>query len=403
MSKIDVANLISGNQKIVRGVNRAAVLNLIREKQPISRVELAKLSELNKSTVSSIVTELLKEKFIHETKIGQSTGGRRPILLNLSSSEYMIGAIDFDPDFTYVALGDIEANIKHKKAIQTQKCEPEKFIRRCVAELVNLRNEHNTFNFKSVGISVPGIVDTSNGKVIYAPDLEWMNVDIRAIVRETNPELTGQRIMVENEANTSALAEQWFGDGIKNKSNIVFISEGVGTGIILDKKLMQGSHDAAGQFGHMTIFADGKPCVCGNRGCWEMYASNLATVKRYFGSNALEFDGKINQGIKQIAKLAGEGDENAIKTLRETGRYLGIGISNIIKAIDPEVIILGGVILAAWNFIYPEIVKEIQKRVFFNFKSNGQIIPSALKERSSLIGALTLVICEIFNGYKITR
>ncbi|NIR52357.1 MarR family transcriptional regulator, partial [candidate division KSB1 bacterium] len=111
---------VKADPKAVRNVNRAAILNLIRENQPVSRIELSKLSNLNKSTVSSIVADLLDEKLISETMIGESTGGRKPILLNLNRSEYRIGAIDFDPECTYVAIGDIEASIIRKKAIQTE-------------------------------------------------------------------------------------------------------------------------------------------------------------------------------------------------------------------------------------------------------------------------------------------
>ena len=107
MPKLDLENLISGNHKIVRHVNRAAILNLIRETQPISRAVLSRLSDLNKSTVSSIVSDLLSEKLIHETTDGESTGGRKPIHLRLNKSDYLVGAIDIDPDHSYIAVGDI--------------------------------------------------------------------------------------------------------------------------------------------------------------------------------------------------------------------------------------------------------------------------------------------------------
>ncbi len=111
MGKLDTDNLISGNHKIVRNINRSAILNLVRERQPVSRSFLSKLSDLNKSTVSSIIRELLEEKLIYETRNGESTGGRKPIMLKLNRQDCLIGAIDFDPNYTYVAIGDIEANI----------------------------------------------------------------------------------------------------------------------------------------------------------------------------------------------------------------------------------------------------------------------------------------------------
>jgi predicted NBD/HSP70 family sugar kinase len=405
MAKIAIDNLISGNHKIVRSINRAAILNLIREEQPISRTNLAKLSDLNKSTVSSIVSDLLKEKIIYETINGHSTGGRKPILLWLRRSGNLIGAIDFDPEFTYLGIGDIQGDILHKKAIILQNEEPESFIRRCVLELDEMRKSLNQPNFKGIGVSIPGVVDTNRGIIVLAPDLKWSNINIRKIFKAIDPQRKNGRVIFENEANSSALAELWFGNGLKNKSNIVFISEGIGTGIVLNKKLVQGSFDGAGQFGHTTIDAEGAQCICGNRGCWEIYTSNTTTVKRYFtlkNKDYRENKDNTNEQMRNLVALAKTGDNMAIKAIQETGRYLGIGISNIINGIDPEVIVLGGIITQAWDIIYPKIIQEIKDRVFFSIKKNVQVIPTSLKERTSLVGALTLVIREIFSGYKIT-
>ncbi len=397
------AVLIGGNQRIIRHVNRANILNLIRQRQPISRVALSEISNLNKSTVTRIVSELIDENFVHETTSGESSGGRRPILLNLNSHEFNIGAIDFDPEATYVAIGDLDANITAKKILPVRDRNPQILIRQAVRELLRLQTEVHA-QIQSLGISVPGIVDTASGEVIFAPDLEWQHVDTRAIVRENFPRLRSQSILVENEANSSALAEQWFGTAISNNANIVFISEGIGTGIIFEKQLFQGASDAAGQFGHMTIFANGEKCVCGNYGCWEVYASNAATVKRYCRRLGRDLpEGNYAQAVREIAALALAGDDFALQAIRETGRFLGIGISNIIKGIDPEVIILSGAITQAWPILHQEIEQEVRRRLLFGFNNSVEFLPCSVKERSSLLGALTLIIREIFSGYRITR
>ncbi len=403
MTKLNTKKLIRGNHKIVRHINRAAILNLIREHQPIPRIALSRLSNLNKSTVSSIVSDLLEEKLIYETPSEESTGGRKPILLRLNRSEYLIGAIDFDPDCTFLAIGDIEANVVRKKAIRTDRSDPENFIRRCLMELDEIKAELRHPELRSIGVSVPGIVDVKRGVVVVAPDLEWRNIDIGCLVEEMDPDGTNGSLIIENEANASALAELWFGQELRSHSNMVFISEGIGTGIILQGQLIQGSFQSAGQFGHMTIQADGELCICGNRGCWEVYASNTATVQRYYESQNQTFDGDPHGEILRIVRLAHEGDERAVQAIRETGRYLGIGISNIIKGIDPEVIVLGGAIIEAWDLIYPEIRQAIQQRVFFGLSKGVRIIPTSLHERPSLVGAFTLVIKEVFGGYRITK
>jgi len=402
LTKLDLEHLISGNYKIVRHVNRVAILNLIREMQPISRSDLSKLSDLNKSTVSRIVGDLLDERLIHETTVGESTGGRKPIHLRLNRSDHLVGAIDFDPGCSYIAIGDIEANILRKKAIRTQHIDPASFISKCLSELLELMDGRRSGSLNSIGISVPGIVNTRKSEIVVAPDLAWRNVRIDEIVESVNPAKLKGRVIIDNEANTSALAEQWFGEAVSKKSNIVFISEGIGTGIILKGQLIEGSSHLAGQFGHMTINTDGEPCVCGNRGCWELYASNAATVQRFYRLRKERFSGDPNQEIQNVISLARHGDKHAVEAVRETARYLGIGISNIIKGIDPEIIVLGGAITGVWNMIYPEIMQEIESRVFFALRKNVRVVPTSLKERSSLVGAFTLATKEIFKGYKIT-
>ncbi len=152
----------------------------------------------------------------------------------------------------------------------------------------------------------------------------------------------------------------------------------------------------------LCIQVDGRFCVCGNRGCWELYASNHATVQRFYALKKKPFDGSPIMEMQRIIAAAFDGDEDAISAIRETGRFLGIGISNIIKGIDPEIVVLGGIITTAWDLIYPEIMKEIRSRVFFELNESRKVIPTSLKERSSLVGAFTLASKEIFKGYKIT-
>ena len=401
MPKLDLENLISGNHKIVRHVNRAAILNLIRETQPISRAVLSRLSDLNKSTVSSIVSDLLGEKLIHETSDGESTGGRKPIHLRLNKSDYLVGAIDIDPNHSYIAVGDIEANILKRKVIKTQSDNPEDFLRKCMAGLLELQAELRT-TLNGVGISIPGIVDTRRSEIVAAPDLGWTNVQVAKIIESVYDPCLQRRVTIDNEANSSALAEQWFGKNLKQKSNIVFISEGIGTGLILKSQLIEGSFHLAGQFGHMTINADGEQCVCGNRGCWELYASNAATVQRFYELKNERFDGDVNQDIQNVLSLARDGETHALEAVRKTGAYLGIGISNIIKGVDPEVIVLDGAITGVWDLIYPEIMREIESRVFFSLRKDVRVMATSLQGRSSLVGAFALAIKEIFKGYKIS-
>jgi predicted NBD/HSP70 family sugar kinase len=401
MPKISVGRIISGNHQIVRSVNRAVILNLIREHQPVSRVQLSKITGLNKSTVSSIVSDLLEENLIFEETGGESTGGRPPVLLRLKRRVNFVGAIDIDPEESTVAIADIDGTILRKAHVDADPANPQEFARRCVEEIENLKRELWITTLVGLGVSVPGIVEARRGFVVIAPDLGWQHLDLRSLFDNYLP--GDGRVVYENEANAAALAALWFDPLVRDHSNIVFISEGIGTGVILDGKLIDGSFSGAGQFGHMTIQEQGERCVCGNRGCWEVYASNLATVQRYQQLSGQTASDHVQTILAEILERAKRGESNAVQAVRETGRYLGIGISNIIKGIDPEVIVLGGAITSCWDLIYPEIMKEVENRVFFDIKKNVQIIPTSLQERSSLVGAATLVIKQVFGGYKIMK
>ncbi len=400
MSKQHVGHRISGNAKVVRRINRSVILNLIREHQPISRAAISKLTKLNKGTVSSIVAELLAENFVDEELVADSNVGRNPLLLRLKRGAHFVGAIDIDVGATAIGVADIDGNMIETATLETQPEEAERFIVQCIERLAGLRAALNINHLEGVGVSIAGLVDPAKGLVFISPNLGWKELEVARIFnqhcRDDGPAFYG------NDANASALAELWFGDNTQNLSNFVFISEGIGAGIVIGKKLIEGSFYAAGEFGHMTIIESGDACPCGNSGCWEVYASNKSTVSRYNRRRRQDPSDSIATQLRQIIAQAKAGEPDAIDTLRETGRYLGMGVANIIKALDPDTIVFGGRIVQAWEIIYPEIVREVSRRVFFGIKKNTQILPTSLKIRSSLIGAATLAIKEIFSGLQIT-
>src|SRR5262245_7890274 len=137
--------------------------------------------------------------------------------------------------------------------------------------------------YEGIGVSLPGRVELTTQRLVFAPNLEWADFDLKAPLERA----TGLPVELENAANACALAEVWFGrtHGVRNLVAVT-VSEGVGTGLILNHQLVQGSSGMAGEFGHTTIIENGRKCSCGNRGCWEVYASNSAAVRYYAESDA---------------------------------------------------------------------------------------------------------------------
>lgn len=402
--KVRQGNPISGNAKVVRNINRAVILNLIREKQPISRIEIARLSGLNKSTVSSIVSGLLGEGLIYEKEDSNQNVGRNPINLFLRLGKHFVGAINFDSPLSRIAIADLDGSLKETTTIETAIENPELFVKCCVTELFKLRDRLKLAHLEGIGVSVAGIVDPLRASVMFAPRLGWEDFELGKVLREFCAE--EGTIIVDNDARASALAELWHGKYDLDLSNFVFLSvgPGIGTGIVVGKNLIHGHSFASGEFGHMTLFEGGELCACGNYGCWEAYASDRATVRRYLARTQQEQPSGRPMLLQEVIERAiHKQDAIAREVLVQAGHFLGMGIADIIKALDPEAIIIGGKITNAWEIIYPEIMQTLAKRAFFGKKRTIYILPTSLKVRPRLLGAATLVVKELFSDFRIIR
>jgi predicted NBD/HSP70 family sugar kinase len=390
---------VAGNAKYIREINAETILRIIRERQPISRVQISKLTGLSKPTVSSIITSLIRDDLVYESISKDGIVGRNPINLSLKLGRHLVGALDIDSPISRVGIADIDGSIKKMSSIRIDSGSPDISVAACVEELNNLCDSLNISDLEAVGCSVTGIVDSKKLIVNYAPNLGWEKFNLGEEVRKLLPKI--KSVSIGNGGNLSALAESWFGTHNVDLTNFVFLSvtSGVGSGIIIDKKLLEGVYQAAGEFGHMVIYEDGEACLCGKNGCLEAYASNRATVNRYIVKKYGTDNPVINVTMEDVMNFAKQGDTLAIETLREAGHYLGLGLSNIIEAIDPQVIIIGGKIIQAWDFIYPEIMRVVVKRAYFGRTKSVDILPTSLTTPPRLLGAATLAIKEIFNIY----
>ncbi len=394
-------NNLSINSKVGRNINRVLILNSILEKQPISRVKISKLTGLNKSTVSSIVTSLIDEDLIIEEINRNQEIGRNPFNLRIKKGQNFVGAIYFDSLKTEIAIVDVDGDIKCKEDVITENRNPVEFVLFCINRLKNLQKKYRIDQLKGVGISVAGIVDSTQSKVIYAPNLGWQDLEIGKIIHEQMDDM--QTITIENDAKASALAELTLGKHGIDPSNFVFLSvgPGIGAGIVVDNHILSGSSHAAGEFGHMTIIEGGELCSCGNRGCWEMYASDRATIKRYALDKGLPLEQTSKLFLEDVIIAANMNDKDAQEAFSTSATYIGLGIANIIRSFDPEVIIIGGAITQIWDVIYPGIIETVNDRGFFGKQRNTTILPTSLSGNPPLLGAASLSIRKIFTDFRI--
>ncbi|HXG66575.1 MAG TPA: ROK family transcriptional regulator [Blastocatellia bacterium] len=400
MRKIDLTNFQVATSETARDINRRIMLNLIRRHQPISRADLARHSGLQRSTVSLITEQLIKERWVTEGAIGYTPRGRKPRFLHLNKERIGIVGINIRPAVTTVALADVDAHFLAQESLPTAQT-PEPFIAELSARLRNLIKAHPKIYYEGIGISVPGRIDLASQKLVFAPNLGWRDVDLKTPLEKA----TGLPVELENAANACALAEVWFGQRAEGVRNLiaVTVSEGIGTGAILNGQLARGSTGAAGEFGHVTLVEGGLECRCGNHGCWEVYASNSAAVRYYTQAISPGRGGKAGARspmsvptFSDLLRLADQGDPKANEALDQMAHYLGVGTAMLVTGLAPDLIVFVGEVTRVWNRIGPVIEKIVKSRTFTHAAT--RIVPADPAAQPRLRGTIALVLQKHFGA-----
>ena len=391
MRRLDLRKTQAARLNTIRDINRQIVLNYVREREPISRAEIARETDLQRSTISAIVEALTAEGLVEEIGEGESTGGRRPTLLRLRTKEAIAIGVAITPTCTTVATSDLAGRIVEQKDFLTDP-DPEKTLQ-AVITLVREFTIKNKGSIEAVGVSLPGLVDPSTGNAVYVPYFKWRDIPVSKIISTA----VGLPVVIDNDANAVALAELWFGRPEVCDARdfiLVLVAEGVGTGIIFDGQVYRGQRGAAGEFGHMVIGTQAPvPCSCGSRDCWEAFSSERAAVARY-----LKLSGNENGASSDFRGLVDQaltGEVNARAALIETARCLGVGISNLVVGFSPEAVVVGGEIARAWSLVENALTETIEHGIRRGLPS-ARILPSTLGEKPALRGALSLVLASKF-------
>lgn len=391
MRRLDLRKTQAARLNTIRDINRQIVLNYVREREPISRAEIARETDLQRSTISAIVEALTAEGLVEEVGEGESTGGRRPTLLRLRTKEAIAIGVAITPTHTTVATSDLAGRIVEQKEFLTDP-DPDKTLPDVIG-VVREFSARNQGSIEAVGVSLPGLVDPSTGNAVYVPYFKWRDIAISKMISAA----VGLPVIIDNDANAVALAELWFGRPEVSDARdfiLVLVAEGVGTGIIFDGQVYRGQRGAAGEFGHMVIGTHAPvPCSCGNHDCWEAFSSERAALARY-----LKLSGEENQrpfGFRELVDQALRGEANAKAALIETAHYLGVGISNLVVGFSPEAVVVGGEIARAWPLVESALTETIEHSVRRGLPS-AKILPSTLGEKPTLRGALSLVLASKF-------
>ncbi len=320
--------------------------------------------------------------------------------------EYAVG-INIGHTKLYTALIDLYGHIVSEVIIPTEADRGYNVVLDRLANTVDsVLTEKNVdkSQIKAVGVAIPGQIDYKHGIVRLAPNLKWHDLPIQSDITAR----LGLPVYIDNYANLAALGEYKYGIGAvpANKEACrslayISVSTGIGGGIVIDGRIVRGAGGAAGEFGHMTIDPDGRPCSCGKQGCLDAYASGLSMVrqaKELFaageGRLLLKMAGgnedNVNVQMLSEAYRAGEYDSRLI--INKAAMALGIAVANIIDSIDPGMIILGGGVMKIGEQFLQIILQEAKENSLNTAWRNTQIVPAYLGKRAIVLGACALAI-----------
>lgn len=373
----------TANSQSIKLINTQLVLEKLIEKQETTRIELARLTTLNKATISSIIQNLILRDFVLETSRTVKTSGRSANIIVLNKNAGRLFSIELLPNELYAIITNLYGDILY----ETRKPILNPQFNIYLSELLKTIDELKENTFDSVygvigiGIGVYGIL-SKDKKIKFTTFNSWKDIELKKIIEE----YTGIKTYVENEANISALGEKILYPNFDNMVSLN-IGTGVGVGIIIDNNLYTGNDGYAGEFGHTIIVPNGKQCVCGNKGCLERYIADDAVIERY-----LELTNKIIT-IDSFIRLHKEGNKDVLKVYKEFIDYLSIAINNLSQTLNPKVIIISNRIVEQ----IPESISLIKNGLNSKIMNLDLLTVSKFKEKINVLGLTHLLIKEFFN------
>ncbi|OOE14075.1 ROK family transcriptional regulator [Fictibacillus arsenicus] len=388
-----------GNRNLIKDINRALVIENIRVNGPISRTDVSKKVKLSLSTVTNIVEDLITHNLVYEVGTATSTGGRRPILLELNDNFGYTFGIKIEERQVIIALTNLKATILLKKHYSFIKgSSPE-----VVLNMIQQGIEEILFQFEitneyilGIGLASSGLISRKNGKVLRSTLLNWEDINLCAQLRER----FNVPIFIDNDVNAYTLAEYCLGIGRLHKNFICLsVGAGIGTGIVINNQLYYGEHGGAGEFGHIIVNIDGYKCHCGQNGCLEMYASEpfLAIegnyLKAQYATTLLDEDFSFSK----VYEAATKRDDLAIELLKRLGKNIGVGMVSAINSFNPSMVVLVGEGMIAKDFFLPYALKLADQNFFSNANCKTQIKLSKLGDDAWVQGAALLAINQLFQ------
>ncbi len=356
--------------------NANLLFNCIREKGPLTRAELSRITGLTPSTVSYITSVLIDKGILIELGTEKTNRvGKKGILLDINYDKFLFIGYDVGSAFTRIAVCNGRSEILTIKRLKTQR--GEKLIQQITDNILKVISD---FKITGIGMAFPGHVDPENKTVIRSHNLNLKSANITQIVEEK----FGIPTFIDHNVAIMARAKMFLNPSSKENFVMINLGLGVGAAFVHEGKIYRGKNFVAPEVGHLLVNPNGRRCNCGKIGCLETEASSAAIVKNYEELSGVEVLDKSNS--KYVYGLAKEGDESAIKAFQRAGKYLGIAVGNLVNILNPAVVYIAGGVSGGWEFIKDTFWEFYKENTFYASKDIPvKLLP--MKEEITAVGA----------------
>lgn len=373
----------------LRERNRERVLGAMRERGRISQADIARVTGLSRTTISTVIGELKEAGLVSDVsaKGPRSHGGRPAVELILQTPAQVVAGIDFGHSHLAIALADLSHNVLGERFRHLDVSHhAAEALDAAAGMFADLRGELGV-DLQSIigaGIGIPGPVDRARGMAGSATILPgWVGLRIASEMTQR----LGVPVEIENDANLGALAEMTWGAG-KDCSNFAYVkaATGIGAGIVIEGRLLRGATGTAGEIGHTTLDQAGAICYCGNRGCLETVAS---------GPAILQLVGPVGGAtltLSRLVELASDGDLRCRRAVSDAGREIGVAVAGLCNIINPERVIVGGLLSRTGEVLLQPLRESIRRYAVQAAAETVDVRQAVFVERAELLGSLALAI-----------
>ncbi|MEK3888702.1 ROK family protein [Bacillus sp. FSL K6-3431] len=372
--------MITGDAAYIKKLNRGLILSTIIEHNGISRANLSKVTGLNKATISVQVADLLEEELLIEGQQEHTNLGRRPIILTLNKTVGYALGIDLDKDQIIFTLSDLLGYPIQTETVALHTTDYQQILDLLVEHIHIFKTKcsDSTYGIIGIVIGIHGIVSNEE-EIYFIPQLNWREKSLKADLEKS----IAAPIYIENNANLSAFAERVYKYNQSNHLLSITMQSGIGLGVMMNGELLKGYHGYAGEMGHMIVVPDGLACNCGNRGCWEQYASESNFFRQLKAKK-----GRENLTYHDFKALVESGDPITCELMDNFIKYVAVGMNNVINLYNPEIIILNCELL----HLYPNAIKNIKSKLTSTISHYSNLHVSVLGKQACVMGACVFAI-----------